>query len=232
MTHSIANTPNMDPHGGHQLGDDDVAYHAKAKFWDKLARKYAARPIGDLKAYEYTLERTKTYLKPDDHMLEIGCGTGTTSLLLSGDVKHITAQDVSSSMLDIAMEKQIEQGITNVSFQQSSVEDLPHHNTYDIVFASSLLHLIDDLDDGLERIHASVEPGGLFISKTVCLKGQGWYFAPLLAIMRFVGYAPYVNMISGDELSARIRGAGFEIIENEDHNRKPSCRFIVAQRPS
>ncbi len=232
MTHSIANTPNMDPHGGHQLGDDDVAYHAKAKFWDKLARKYAARPVGDLKAYEYTLERTKTYLKPDDHMLEIGCGTGTTSLLLSGDVKHITAQDVSSSMLDIAMEKQIEQGITNVSFQQCSVEDLPHHNTYDIVFASSLLHLIDDLDDGLERIHASVEPGGLFISKTVCLKGQGWYFAPLLAIMPFVGYAPYVNMISGDELSARIRGAGFEIIENEDHNRKPSCHFIVAQRPS
>ena len=48
----------------------------QAKFWDKAATKYAADPIKDMAAYTYTLERTRSYLRDSDTMLEIGCGTG------------------------------------------------------------------------------------------------------------------------------------------------------------
>lgn len=218
------------------VGEDkqvlDTIKTDKSKFWDRLAKKYAASKVGDPKAYEHTLSRTKAHLKPSDHMLEIGCGTGSTSLTLAEHVRHITAQDFSRSMIDIAEGKRELESINNVTFAQSGVDDLPTFETYDVVFASSLLHLLPDLEDSLNRIHQSVEPGGLFISKTVCLKGQGFIYPVMLALMRLIRKAPYVNFITGDELENKITQAGFEIIESDDHNHKPSCRFIVARRIS
>lgn len=200
------------------------------KFWDKLADKYSKLPVGDIAAYERTLLRTSAHLKLDDHMLELGCGTGTTALKLSDQVRHITATDISKGMLDIADRKKLEQGVTNVDFSQKSVGDLPFGETYDVIFASSLLHLVDDLEDSLARIYASTEPNGLFISKTVCLKGQNFLFPILIPLMKLIGKAPDVAFITGDELEAAVKKAGFEIIESDDHNVKPACRFIVARR--
>lgn len=202
-----------------------------AKFWDKLSVKYSKHSVGDPAAYEHTLARTRAYLKPDDHMLEIGCGTGTSALKLADQVRHITATDISQSMLDIATTKTHEQGTTNVDFIQKGVEDLPFGETYDVVFASSLLHLLDDLPGSLARILASVEPGGYFISKTVCLKGQNILYPIMIPLMRLLGKAPRVYFYTGDQIENAVRDAGFEILEADDHNTKPACRFIVARRP-
>lgn len=201
------------------------------KFWDKLSVKYSKHPVGDPAAYEHTLARTGAYLKLDDHVLELGCGTGTSALKLSDQVRHITATDISQNMLDIATAKKLEQGTTNVDFAQRSVGDLPFGETYDVVFASSLLHLLDDLPDSLNRILASIEPGGLFISKTVCLKGQNILYPIMVPLMRLLGKAPHVYFFTGDEIENAIRDAGFEILESDDHNTKPACRFVVARRP-
>jgi len=58
--------------------------HAAA-FWDKRAKKYASSPIKNKQAYTETMDRTKAHLSIDDKVLEIGCGTGSTTLLLAGD---------------------------------------------------------------------------------------------------------------------------------------------------
>lgn len=58
------------------------------KFWNGTARKYAASQIGDMAGYERTLARTRSYLHPDDRVLEIGCGTGTTALIHAPNVTH------------------------------------------------------------------------------------------------------------------------------------------------
>lgn len=205
---------------------------ANPKFWDKISDKYSKLPVGDPAAYEHTLARTRTHLKPDDHMLELGCGTGTTALTLSDQVRHITATDISQGMLDIADRKKLEQGINNVDFMQKGVDDLPFGETYDVIFASSLLHLLEDLDEALARIFASVEPGGLFISKTVCLKGKNFIYPILIPLMRLIGKAPYVSFLKGSELEVAVRNAGFEIIVSEDHNKKSGSQFIVARRPA
>lgn len=201
-------------------------------FWNKLSDKYSKHAVGDPAAYEYTLERTRSYLKPDDHMLELGCGTGTTALKLADQVRHITATDISEKMLEISARKTLEQGVTNIDFIQKGVEDLPFGETYDVVFASSLLHLVHDLEGSLARIYSSVEPGGLFISKTVCLKGKGFYFPILISFMRLIGKAPPVYFLKGNELEADVKKAGFEIVESEDHNKKSGSQFIVARRPT
>ena len=63
---------------------------ATAKFWDGIAEKYAKSPIRDIESYEHTLQRTVSYLKPTDQVLELGCGTGRTALRLSGRGLHRT----------------------------------------------------------------------------------------------------------------------------------------------
>jgi ubiquinone/menaquinone biosynthesis C-methylase UbiE len=92
-----------------------------AKFWDKVANKYAATPIKDVQAYERTMDRTRTYLSKKDSVLEVGCGTGSTALLLAGSVNRITASDISSNMIDIARGKAKDQRVANVRFIQSDL---------------------------------------------------------------------------------------------------------------
>ena len=142
------------------------------KFWDKAAARYAKSPIQDMTSYEYTMGRTKTYLKENDHVLEVGCGTGSTALLLSGTVAHITASDLSGNMIAIAKSKALEEGVSNVNFVASDVfGDSIGQGTYDVVLALNLIHLIEDTSATMKRLSELVEPGGYFISKTVLLFG-------------------------------------------------------------
>jgi ubiquinone/menaquinone biosynthesis C-methylase UbiE len=52
-----------------------------------------------------TLDCTRKHLSASDNVLEVGCGTGTTALLLAPSVKQITASDISSRTIEIAREK-------------------------------------------------------------------------------------------------------------------------------
>ena len=79
--------------------------YKEAKFWDKIAKKYAGQPIGDEEAYQKKLEKTREYLTPETEVFELGCGTGSTALLHAPYVKHIHATDISSAMIAIARER-------------------------------------------------------------------------------------------------------------------------------
>ena len=75
------------------------------QFWDNMACDYAAKAIKNMDAYSKTLERTRLYLHANDTVLELGCGSGSTALLLSGHVGHIWASDLSSRLVQIGREK-------------------------------------------------------------------------------------------------------------------------------
>ena len=87
-----------------------------ARFWDRAARKYAAAPIKDMAAYEYTLDRTRAYLKPTDRVLELGRGTGSTALLLAGSVAQYHGTDISPEMIRIARDKADSDAVETITF--------------------------------------------------------------------------------------------------------------------
>ena len=208
------------------------------KFWDKAAENYAKSPISDMDSYEYTLARTKTYLKESDHVLEVGCGTGSTALLLSGSVAHITASDLSGNMIAIARNKAHEQDISNVSFVASDVlGDAIGQGTYDVVLALNLIHLIEDTPATMQRLSELVEPGGYLISKTVCKPGKGTplklrLMLMVLPLMQWFGKAPFVKFMEIQELESHVTQAGFKIIETGNHPVAPPSRYIVARKPA
>lgn len=75
---------------------------AKAAFWDRIAPKYATDPIADMAGYRHTLQRVQAMLRPEHHVLELGCGTGITALRLAPLTRRYVATDVSSQMIAIA----------------------------------------------------------------------------------------------------------------------------------
>ena len=207
-----------------------------AKFWDKVAPKYAKSPIGDMDAYTYTLERTRSYLSPSDVVLEIGCGTGSTALLLSESVAHITASDISANMIKVGSEKAQEQGVSNVTLVNAGLfDDAIDDGPYDTVLAFNILHLLEDPRAAIGRISGLLKPGGTFISKTICKPGSGTPFKfrllkAVLPLMQLVGKAPYVNFMEIRELEAIVTGGGFKIIETGNYPAAPPSRYIVAQK--
>ena len=205
---------------------------SNATFWDKAATKYAASPIKDMQAYEDTLDRARHYLRPEDRLLEVGCGTGTTALKLAKDVAHITATDISGEMLAFGERKKTEQGIDNVTFVRSEITEPVSGAPFDAVFASSILHLVDNLDVTLAHLFQQVKPGGYAITKTACLRNMSMFIPPMIKVMQFFGKAPPVLVFSTDELDQAFRRAGFKVIETGHFGKSRYVHFVVAQRPA
>jgi ubiquinone/menaquinone biosynthesis C-methylase UbiE len=204
-----------------------------AKFWDRIARKYAADPIADMAGYERTLEQTRHYLKGDETAFEFGCGTGTTALKLAPFVARIVATDISGEMIAIAREKAQAEGCANAAFEVTRPEAVPWPDgSFDVAFGFNVLHLVDNREAALRGVHRLLRPGGLFISKTPCLKEMNPLIRIAVPLMQLVGKAPYVTIFSAADLEREISAAGFEIIELARHasRGKDARPFVVSRR--
>jgi ubiquinone/menaquinone biosynthesis C-methylase UbiE len=206
----------------------------EATFWDNISAKYALDPIKDMDAYTYTLERTRSHLKSDDTVLEIGCGTGSTALQLAQSVAHYHGTDISSGMIKIARRKVAETSLPNLSFEaHPALEGIHAHDALDAVLAFNLLHLVRDIPTTLTAAHSALRPGGLLIAKTPCLRDASFKIQVMLKaipIAQFFGKAPFVQSFSVMAYDQMIEAAGFEIIESGNHPKNPPARYIVARK--
>lgn len=201
-----------------------------AKFWDKLAPRYAAMPIADEAGYQKKLEITRQYLQPNSEVLELGCGTGSTAVLHAPNVKRYLAVDCSSGMLDLARAKAKEQGVTNLAFEQATVNEFnPSDARFDMVLALSLLHLLEDKEAVISRIHSFLKPGGVFISSTACLGDRMAYIKYIAPIGRFFGKMPLVKVFTVAELERSMVEAGFAIEYQWQPDPKKAA-FMVARK--
>lgn len=206
-----------------------------ARFWDRLARKYAASPIKDMAGYERTLDRTKQLLGPSHSVLELGCGTGTTALRLAPHVARIVGTDFSCRMIAIAREKAAEQGCPNAEFAVATPDRIASPDAaFDAVLAFNLLHLVPDRTSLYAHARRLLKPGGLFIGKTPCIGEMNLLIRLAVPVARAVGKAPYVSFFNAAELEQEIEAAGFAIIERARHGsgRKDARIFLVAQNKS
>lgn len=203
-----------------------------SRFWDRIAERYARKPVSDQATYEKKLEITRGYLRPDMEVLEFGCGTGSTALILAPHVTHIRAMDFSAKMIEIARGKAETQGIGNVTFEQTSIDDVALPDAgYDAVLAHSILHLLEDKEAVIAQVHRALKPGGVFVTTTACIGDMMVLFRLVAPVGGFLGLFPPFRVFTREELTDCLCAAGFRI----DHQWQPGRNkgvFIVAGKPA
>ncbi len=200
------------------------------KFWDGLAVKYAAKPIDDIDAYEAKLKDLSGYLNATDKVLEVGCGTGSTALRLAKLVEHYTATDVSKGMIEIANNKLLDSAPKNIEFIEAPADWVVGEGHFDVILCFSLLHLIRDLPSTLHMLHSQLKPGGLFISKTVCLKHCNPLIRLFVKVLKAIGFAPYVLPLNQQDLENMLQQAGFTIERTTYFDKQKRNPYIVARK--
>ena len=202
---------------------------ASKEFWDKSARRYARSPVRDEETYRKKLAITQGYFRPDWSVLEFGCGTGSTALVHAPYVKEILATDISGKMLDIATQKARDAGIENVRFQQGTLESLAlEAGSFDAVLGLNILHLLENPETAIARVHELLKPGGVFVSSTALVGELMVLWRLLIPAMQAVGLAPFVNRFSRQSLVTMLTNAGFSI----DYEWQPdkASVFLIARK--
>ena len=201
-----------------------------SRFWDRIAERYAKKPVADEAAYQKKLQVTRGYFRPDMEVLEFGCGTGSTAIAHTPYVKHIRATDFSAKMIGIAKRKAEAGGVGNVTFEQSTLDELQApERSYDAVMGHSILHLLESKEDAIARVHGLLKPGGVFVSSTVCIGDFMRWLRFVAPIGRFFGLLPLVKIFTEEDLVAALTAGGFAI----DHRwapKKGKGLFIVAKK--
>jgi ubiquinone/menaquinone biosynthesis C-methylase UbiE len=200
-------------------------------FWDRIAPKYARRPVDDPAAYEKKLALATSLLKPSDRVLEIGCGTGTTALRLAPNVAQYTATDGSRAMIEIANAKIDRSAHANVTFHHADAAKPVTGAPFDAIYAFSLLHLVEDVAGVLATVHAQLKSGGLFLSKTACTKAAAWQIRALIPILTALRAAPRVTPLSEADLVRLLEDAGLTVERTLHLGKKRMSPIIVARKP-
>ncbi len=201
-----------------------------SRFWDRIAERYAKRPVADEAVYQRKLEITRGYLRPDTELFEFGCGTGSTAIAHAPRVERVTAIDISSKMIEIARKKAEAGHVDNIAFKQSSIDEFnAPDQSFDAVLGLSILHLVEDRDAVIAKVQRMLKPGGVFVSSTACLGNTMKIFKLIAPVGRFFGLIPLVNIFTTAELVDSLAKAGFSI----DHQWQPGrgkAVFIVAKK--
>ena len=198
------------------------------KFWNLIASKYAASPISDRPAYETKIEKIKSYLSPEDVVLDIGCGTGTQCGDLAGNVKHVTGIDISSKLLAIAEQRKAERKLDNIEFMKTSLYDERlKADGFDVVMAFFVLHFFEDIDAVFERIHDLLKPGGLFISETACQGEKSKIAGKLLRFAGHLGFLPKINLLTTRQLEQALEKSGFQLIDKIKFSENSDAEYTL-----
>ena len=103
-------------------------------------------------------------LAPGEHVLDLGSGAGTDSLVAAqmvGPQGRVTGIDMTSEMIAKARASALELGTSNTTFVESEAEQLPFDdNSFDVVISNGVIDLIPDKDAVFAELFRVLRPGG------------------------------------------------------------------------
>ena len=202
------------------------------KFWDKTAERYAKSPVSDEATYQKKLAETQSFFTPNMRVLEFGCGTGTTAIHHAPHVQHIDAIDISENMLEIGRGKAREAGVENITFTRGTLTEFnAETGGLDAVLGLNVIHLLPDRQAVIAEVVRILNPGGIFVSSTVCLGNSYLRFIKLVVPLgKLLGLMPDVFVLTEAELAVEFTNAGFVIERQWHHGKNGIAVFMVARK--
>lgn len=175
-------------------------------FWSTFANFYDVAEALNGEVYREMLSLTRLMIPRGAAVLDCAAGTGALSIAAADRAKSVVCTDTSEEMLSVAKRKCRRRRLDNVSFERRNIFHLEDEdNTYDIVMAGNVLHLLVDPENAVRELCRVAKPGGKLLLPTFVLKNKSSLSEKLIDIYKKLGFSPardysprsYVEMLKG-----------------------------------
>jgi SAM-dependent methyltransferase len=162
-------------------------------------------------------------IEPADHVLDIGCGNGQSTLDVARVAREGSALgiDLSSSMLEVARRRAAAAGVTNVDFRQADAQTYAFDpGTFDVAISRFGSMFFDQRTAAFTNIGAALRPGGrlaLLVWQDVTKNEWIMSVREALAAGRdlptpAIGTPGPMALSDQDDVRSLLSGAGFESV--------------------
>jgi len=160
-------------------------------------------------------------ISPGMNCLEIGCGSGDTTIELArrvGPNGHVLGGDIDDTKVKLARHEAAQLNVSNVEFQVLDIRESDLTVAFDLVYARFVLTHLSDPDSVVGSIHRLLKPGGLVILEDIDFSGHfvypesrafNRYHELYCAVVQKRGGNPNI----GPQLPLMLRQSGFEDIQ-------------------
>lgn len=140
--------------------------------WDRLSGLYDLfETVYNGKCYKNSAKEIEKYVNENDNVLECACGTGILSVPMAKKCCHLTATDYSDGMLKQARKKL--KKYSNATVEKESILELSYpDNTFDLVVAANVIHLLDEPEKALGELRRVCKEGGRMVIPTYINKSK------------------------------------------------------------
>ena len=144
------------------------------------------------------------------NLLDIGCGTGRVSKLLTAKCDNLIAMDLAEGMLSYAAQKYSQpDDKTNISWLLADAEDLPLlGNSMQAVFSTMALQWCQNIEQVCQEVYRVLKPNGHAVLAILCDGSM----QELQQSWRAIDSHRHVNQFSSQqELHSMARSVGFTV---------------------
>jgi len=167
-------------------------------------------PAGKLR-WQRRVKMLTTCIKPNDQILELGCGTGYFTKEIVSTGAFVTAIDISPELINIA---KTEITASNVIFLLENAYDLSfNENSFDQIIGSSVLHHLE-IKKAIGEMFRVLKPGGrIFFTEPNMMNPQIAMQKNIPALKRKLGDSPDETAFFRWTLKRLMHETGFKAIE-------------------
>lgn len=185
-------------------------------FWSTFSKFYDVAESLNGEVYREMLGQTRRLIPRGAAVLDCAAGTGALTIAAADRAGSVLCTDTSAEMLSVARKKIKRRRLDNVSFARRNIFHLEDaDNTYDVVIAGNVLHLLLNPENAVKEMRRVAKPGGKLLLPTFMLKDKNMLSEKLLEIYQKLGFIPssefnpnsYVQMLRDcgcGEVKARV----------------------------
>ncbi|SDP87999.1 class I SAM-dependent methyltransferase [Lentzea jiangxiensis] len=174
------------------------------EFWDRHAAAFDDEPdhgLRDPRVRDAWARLLLPLVPPSSRVADLGCGTGSLSVLLAEAGHEVHGLDLSERMLDVARAKASSAGVT-IGFVAGDAAHPPHaRGSFGVVLARHVLWAVPDPAAALAEWVALLEPGGaLVLVEGRWSTGAGLTAAEVRELVGGVRDEAVVTPLTGEDL--------------------------------
>ena len=160
-------------------------------FWSTFAKVYDVAEALNGDVYREMTRQTRILIPHGARVLDCAAGTGALSIVAADRAESVLCTDTSKEMLSVARKKANRRRLFNITFEVRNIFHLEDaDNTYDVVIAGNVLHLLTGPENAVKELCRVTKPGGKVLLPTFMLKDKSDISKKLIGIYTKLGFSP------------------------------------------